>query len=453
MTLWVLDAPAWAEVMKPELDALDQERAEQRRGRSGSRPAYSAEEIEKALLFGKICGFRTYKKTYLKLCADKKAREMLGFTRPNAKAATRHEDGVPSPATVSRHLARFSHGRRAKTWDRLARALRDFHVANFPEMQEEMRVSYIDGSRRATYYTTPKINPKTGEIVNADKVQCWDGGFMPWDAGEKKWGNGWKEIPLISASGVPWAWPEDLPKIHEGEVTLATQIARTDAKEVVALLDDQKLGIVTADTAFTGEAFRSALREIGFVENIHTVSHKIESEQRAEAYRGRKIPIDEYPNWFADGHRQLSCACGQGHTFSRFSITKDKRAVAQVEGSCKSCGSITITSGLWKFAKNPDRFTRIDPKNDAEEPDYLFGNPLTFDNPLASKFGWCRFGHNEGLFGTLWKRFRLGEKRWYRHAGQMQAEIGMIYSIIHVAAMEQRRRKQALAFDGPPDDV
>jgi len=450
IVLWVMTTAEWAQAMKPVLDAVDLERAERRSGRSGRRPSYSAEDIERALLFGKVSGYRTYKKTHLKLCADRTAREALGFTKSNPNLATRYENGVPSPATVSRHLRRFGHERRGGAWDKLARMLRDFHVSNFPEMQEEIRVSNVDGSRLRSRYTTPIINPVTGEIVNADAVQCPTGGYMPWSAGEKKYGKGWKHLPFASHTGVPWAWPELPPKIHEGEPTCAVQLALGDAKAVIELIPDRKLGIVTADTGFCSPEFRASLRELGFAENIHQVSHKIQSQERAEEFRKQKIAIDGYPNWFADGHRQLFCACGDGYTFGRFDMAKTGRSILRVEGSCKTCGSITITSGDWRLAGNPKRFTPIDPTNPDDEPDYLFGNPLTFDDPRSKAFGDRRFGHNEGLFGTLWKRFRLGEPRWYRTIYQAQAELGMIYSIIHVAAMEQRRRKQALALAAPP---
>jgi hypothetical protein len=450
ITLWVMQAPEWTQAMKPVLDAIDQERAQRRRGRSGSRPAYSAEQIEKALLFGKVCGFTTYKETYMKLCADRKARQMLGFTQPNAKRATRHEDGVPSPATVSRHIRRFGHERRGEAWDTLARLLRDFHVANFPEMQEEMRVSDIDGSRMRTHYTTPIKDPKTGETVNEDKVQCETGGYMPYSAGEKKCGNGWRHFPLLTATAVPWAWPKLPPMIHDGEGPAATKLALEEAKDVLALIPNRKLGVLTADTNFTGHDLRAAVRQLGMVENIHMVSHKRQSEARAEEFRNEQITIDEYPNWFADGHRQIFCACGEGHTFSRFSMAKTNRSVARVEGACANCGSITITSGEWKLVQNPKQFTRVDVNKADEEPDYLLGNPLTFDDLLSKQFGNGRFGHNEGFFGTLWKRFSLGEKRWYHTIYQAQAELGMIYSIIHVSAMEQRRRKHALTLSKPP---
>jgi hypothetical protein len=449
IVLLVIERPEWAQAMKPMLDTLDMERAEARLGKPGGRPAYSAEEIEKALLFQKVCGYRTYKKAHMHLCADLKSREMLGFTRANAKAATRYATGVPSRATVSRHLRRFGHERRGAAWDALARLLRDFHVVNFPEMQEEMRVTNVDGSRFRTHHTTPLINPKTGVIENADDVTCWDGGHLPPSAGERKCGNGWKLLPFASHTSIPWAWPALPPMIHKSEVTEAINLVFEDVKDVLALIPERKLGLITMDGGFTSQHLREVIREIGFIENCHPVSHRKQSEERAAEFREKRIPIEGYPHWFADGHRQLHCGCGEGHLFSRTEMNRKGKTICRVEGACKTCGSITITSGKWKLAKNPTHCARVDPSNPDEEPDFLFGNPFTFDDPLANQFGNRRFGHNEGLFGTLWKRWRFGEKRWYRTVYQAQAEIGMVFSIIHVVAMEQRTRKEQLTLAPP----
>jgi hypothetical protein len=445
---WIMETPEWAEAMRPVLEAVDRERAEARRDPRGGRPVYTAEDIEKALLFQKVCGYRTYKKAHMHLCADLRTREALGFTRPNSKKATRFADGVPSRATISRHLRRFGAERRGDAWDKLARLLRDFHVANFPEMQEEMRVSNTDGTAIKTHYVTPIIDPNTGEIENAESVTCWDGGYMPSSAGESKSGRGWNLIPFLTHTGVPWSW--SLTKIHESEPVNAALLTSGEAQAVLALIPERKLGIVTADGAFSSPNFRIALRAAGFIENIHPVSHRRESEERAEKFRNKKTPIEGFPNWFADGHRQIECACKKGHTFARFKMNNKNEAICRVEGACAKCGSITITSGMWRLAKNPARWVRVDPSNPDEEPDYLFGNPFTFDDPLANQFGSRRFGHCEGMFGVLWKRWRLGEKRWFRTVHQARAEVGMVFSIIHVVTMEQRRRKGALAPPGTP---
>lgn len=453
VVVWVMETPEWASFVRPELEALDRERADGRKDGRGGKPAYSAEDIEKALLFGKVMGFRTYKKTHAFLCADRYARQALGFTRANHKKAVRFEDGVPSRATVSRHLRRFGKERRADIWDKFWRLLRDRHVMNFPEMLEEMLESYLDGTALRTHYTCPIFDPDTGELVNEDDITCPDGGYKAKSAGEDKSGHGWNKIPLLTRTGVPWA--ELLPKIHEGEPTVAAVLLTTEARQVLDLVPDHKLGVGTADGGFDSPQVRRAFREIGFIENIHNVSHKEDSKPRAAAERKRRIPIEGYPNWFSDGHHQLVCKCGEAEIFRRIPpLSKSGKATCRVEGRCKNCGSITITSGAWRLHKKSTEWTRVNPKDPkaVAKADLLFGNPLTFDDPIANRFGNGRFGRNEGMFGTVWKRWRLGEKRWYRSVHDMRAEIGMIYAIIHVMAMEQRQRKVALELPEPPED-
>lgn len=453
ITLLVMESDGWKQAMAPILEAIDRERAAARKDRRGETARYSAEDIEKALLFQRVCGFKGYKEAHKELCgADSEARETLGFTGgPNRKKATRYLDGVPSRSTISRHLRRFGKERRGDAWDAVARAQRDLHLANFPEMRKEAEIAAIDGTSLLTHRTTPIIDPKTGEVVNADKVTCWDGGYVPASAGEHKSGNGWNLIPVTTSTGIPLAW--SLPKLHESEPLQATLLVAEQFKdEVVPLLDpDRGIGVVTADGAFHSAPLRLALRSVGYVENIHHVSHadSPKSRKRASAERARRVPIENFPNWFADGHRQLVCACGKGLTFGRYDKLKDGRISVRVEGACFTCGSISITSGKWRLAQNPSRYVEVDPSNPAEEPDYLFGNPLTYDSKLAAEYGKKRFAHCEGFYGTLANRWGLIKgKRWFETVHEARADVGIIFSIIHVLAMEQRQR--AALASAPP---
>jgi hypothetical protein len=80
--------------------------------------------------------------------------------------------------------------------------------------------------------------------------------------------------------------------------------------------------------------------------------------------------------------------------------------VPRVEGQCKNCKSITITSGEWYLAQNPSMFRRVIP-GAGHEPDYLFGNPLTYHDVVGREYGHDRFGHNEGFHSMLGSRFGL----------------------------------------------
>jgi hypothetical protein len=53
-----------------------------------------------------------------------------------------------------------------------------------------------------------------------------------------------------------------------------------------------------------------------------------------------------------------------------------------------------------------------------DERDWAFGNPLTLNDLNAAEYGRERFGHNEGLHGTLTTRFTTSRPR--RPAGGQQ---------------------------------
>lgn len=448
MVLLLVESYTWKMVMRPILDAIDGERATCR-DRRGGHAVYSAEQIEMALAYQRAAGLLTYKAAYEKLCgADSEARETLGFTQPNHKRATRNLDGVPSPAAVSRHLKRFGAERRGDAWDALARAYRDYHLANFPEMRAESKIAHIDGTGIKIPYTAPIIDPKTDMIINAKSVTAPDAGYLPPSAGEAKAGHGWNLIPISTSSGVPLAW--SLPKLHESESVEATKLVLGEfAESVIPHLDREgEIGVACADGAFAAPELRLALRSVGYIENIHNVSHGDSDKirRRAAEQTELRIPIENHPTWFANGHRELVCACGEGIAAGRFRRLKSGRISPSVEGECPNCGSISITSGEWKKVQNPTQYVEIDPSNPDEEPDYLFGNRLTYNHPLSSVYGNHRRGHGEGLYGTLSTRFKLIEnKRKFRTVHHARAEVGVVFSLIHVLAMEQRKRKAQAA--------
>lgn len=126
--------------------------------------------------------------------------------------------------------------------------------------------------------------------------------------------------------------------------------------------------------------------------------------------------------------------------------------VSRVEGRCdQGCGSITITSGEWRRAQNPDRFTRCAPREPDSRREWALGNRLTFHNPESGEFGRRRFGHNEGFHGALVSRFQLTKgKRWYRRRDQARAATALTFLLMHVVAMEQRKRARAAQAQAPP---
>ena len=59
-------------------------------------------------------------------------------------------------------------------------------------------------------------------------------------------------------------------------------------------------------------------------------------------------------------------------------------------------------------------------------------------------YGRARFGHNEGLHGTLSNRYALiRNKRWFRRRDEAETETAMTFALMHALALEQRRRAKA----------
>jgi hypothetical protein len=99
----MLDSKAWADVMKPALDQLEQRRDG---GRNGIGPLYTCEELESVLIFQVVCGIDTFKETRDRLTSDRggEARRLLGFNVPRrCKSQVTQLHSVPSDASVSRY--------------------------------------------------------------------------------------------------------------------------------------------------------------------------------------------------------------------------------------------------------------------------------------------------------------------------------------------------------------
>jgi hypothetical protein len=85
---------------------------------------------------------------------------------------------------------------------------------------------------------------------------------------------------------------------------------------------------------------------------------------------------------------------------------------------------------------------RINPQNPKDKPDLLMGNPLTFNDRIAGEYGRRRFGHHEGFHGALVSRFGLiKDKRWFRRLDEAKIATAMTFCVMHVVALEQRRRR------------
>jgi hypothetical protein len=444
----VLDSAAWQEVMIPALLELEAERP-----RKGPAPSYTSEELERAVLFQKLAGVENYRQARDLLASDRQAetRRLLGFDRPRTrrgknKAEFKSLDGVPSEVTVWRHEQRWGLARHIEAYERMFQMLLEEHLED-ADFQEEARTLNIDGSTIRSHYTTfERVDRKTGEALPATLE---GGGFMPRkNDNPGKDGHGFNMVSVTTSTGLPLAY-RTVPLATGGQMEGATALAmfRDEWRKRVQPLLDPQLRVLCADSAYTKPELRAELRDLGIVENCHPVSHA--QRQKSEANAAEKDAtvwqIEGYPSWRANGHRELFCLCGDYKRSRRVSRDKNGRAVVRVEGECKTCGSITITSGKWRAAQNPRRFVRCGP-GEEDQADWSFGNPLTFNDPESKAFGRARFGHGEGFHGHLLNRFGLlKHKAWYRRREEAQLDLLMVFCSMHALALEQRRRSRGTA--------
>jgi hypothetical protein len=129
----------------------------------------------------------------------------------------------------------------------------------------------------------------------------------------------------------------------------------------------------------------------------------------------------------------------------RLSVGDDGKARVAVQGECDhGCGSIRIQAGLWRLAQlrtNQRTFVRIMP-GEQDLADSAFGNPLTYNDPMASAYGSPRFSGQEDAFGSQFtQRFELMKgKRWFRRQAQVELEKSMVICITHALSLERYRR-------------
>jgi hypothetical protein len=242
-----------------------------------------------------------------------------------------------------------------------------------------------------------------------------------------------------------------LVKLNQSEKTAARTVLSEFSELIVPLLPDE-VGVITADGGFNSETVRGAVRGAGSVENIHGASHGDQPSTRRNVKRldEKRYAIEGYPNYYANGHRELFCACGNA-AFSR-EAWRDKHGRGQVRttGDCPTCGHISITSGLWREAKNPSRYVRC---LAGEQPDLQFGNPLTYYDEMAADYGTARRGRGEGPHGhTLTQRFgHLKGKRWFRRMIDAELDTNVVFSIMPALGLEdiEHRARTAAIPAGP----
>lgn len=454
----VMATAAFTENVGPLLEELDDQRG--RRGkRRGVEPLYSSWELEMVLLYQVTNGLRSAKEARDRLAGDRGAhdRQILGLDRVRETNPRRYRnrlDGVPSESTLSRHRKRIGEEERRDAYDRCFKQIRIDHMIEFPEFVEEMRVLALDGTTVETHFTTPRYHKTTKKLLNADQVTCPEGGYGAKTAGGGKAGEGFNEVILTSMSGMPVG--AETIAIHHGESKCGTRVLEEFGRAVAPHLDQAKMNVLVADGGFQSPELRHAARDASLLEQVHFASHGDKSESKANVRKlnGERRLIDGYPNWFANGHREIFCRCGGGK-ISKDLGTRKGRPFSRVTGECGKCGHISITSGQWRSVQNmggvvgQNGWMRVLP-GEQGKPDLAFGNPLTFNDPVAEVYGKQRFALNEGLNSNLSDRFRFNRhKRWFRRRAQVETEASVIFTIMHALAMEQRRRAQTAAQPPP----
>jgi hypothetical protein len=466
----VLNSVAWQQVMVPRLDQLDAELS-----RFGHR-LYHSHELESVLLYQHVLGLRSYRAARNFLASDRgtRARHLLGFNQARTETYNqtrqRLTDGIPSEATVSRHRTRFGEDARELAYELLferfvAETVQDL-VAD-PDRLDEALVFHGDGSALLTHYNAPHTLG-ADEGPGGRKVTALDAGYVgPRESNHEKAGSGWNSLTVTTASGLPLL--HRLIPLGQSEPNNMLAMFDEDFDRLVGQhLPADRLGFFSADGAFHKPELRKRLRELRVVENVALASRGNKTNNSKDR-TAQVIEIEGHDTWFSDGHRQLQCVCGAGTTSRAFEIRGGK-AVTRVEGTCAECGSITITSGKWRVGRNRQPrtpqgktfaktrkaqmvaiFWRCQDDADFAEADWLFGNALTYDDPMATRFAQARYGSIEGFHGSLVTRWGLlDHKHWFRRKSQARISFLATYSVMHALAAEQRNRARLNATAPAP---
>lgn|GEM_PF-1245786 len=450
MTRSILDSPIWAETMIPELDRWADERRLRSNGkRKTMAPKYSPHEMEAAELYRRVAGIATYKGTRDLLGGDRGRadRLLLKFDVPRQEPTRGNPvnfrtPGVPSEAAMSKYRRDVGDKRRAELWGRFLARLREVWTE---EAGPEARIGHLDGFNMPIEGVCPIMDRHTGEVVNADRITVPDGGYQGRFNNGTKGGHGFNNVAWWDDLGVPLA--HRVVPMHHSESKTAAHVLDDFHRHLGPLRKSVGVGVGSADAAFSSGPVRQAMRRAGFVDNVHDASHgtKPESLQKAKASDGKKWEIQGYPNWHVNGHRELSCACGHGTQERDAWRDADGTARVRLKGRCKDCGSITLLSGRWRYARNPSRFVPMLPGDPADAADLTLGNPLTFRDRMAARYGKKRWVRGEGAHGILKSHYKLNTRRRYRSKAAVELETNIVFAVIVSLAIQQREHERETA--------
>lgn len=457
---WLMSRPEWEETIGAVCDAVEAERP-----RHGPAPSYNTRELEAGLFYQVMRGIRTWKATRKELAGDTGARSRasLGYMierETRCPLPLKRLVGVPSEATMCRHRKRLPWERRLHAYRLYFDRLRTLNAQD-PALREGLRILGIDGTAQPTSLTCPKINPATGEVVNASRVTCPTGGYR---VKEDAKDHGFAVVPLHCINGLPWAYAHGPVQMDERE---AARRAIEDFRDnVQPHLGPRRLSVLTADKNFHDQAnLRPLLHEVGILPNIHHVSHaegRTSTDREQDEAARLELDLDGKPGWYVDGFREPHHRCGEVkhpvHVFRRVKLN-GTRAVARIEAECKDCNqSITITAGEWRRVRDTNRpdgdprgtskYVKVHPTDPDSVRDWYLGNPLSYHDELAGRYGDMRFGHGEGFNGACVKRFKLFKTKAHLH-DDAQAELHCVMAFCAMHGLTQRRRELETAGEFP----
>jgi hypothetical protein len=440
----ILTSPEFEVVFGAKLDAIDG-RNKTMRATAGRPARWSARQMEALLIYRRVSGLTTVKRTRERLLTDTEAQLLLGLG-----------GSIPSAPTITRHLTKwFDKGERRDLYLELDKKLRQ-RVFQLEGFDDESRKLAIDGSQHGTHFTPPlpevDANKKlTGRIRNAKIPAGGRGAITAPDAGivggsGPKSGRGWQFVGLFSEHGTLLGW--DISALNLAEYDAAERVLSSYASEALPHRDPKTISVLTADGGFNSAKLRRQLQDLRIAPNIHKASHgdSERSEENVARLNGRWEPFAHpskrhYRNWGANGHSEISCQCGAGTTERVYQIGKAGGLSIATRGNCDSCGNVTITSGKWRRSRNPNKYVLALDGGD----DPSVGNSLTFNDPMAREYGQDRFGWNESIHATLMRRFGLLKQSWMRSKTEVETEFAIAASGISVLLLERARRKTQLA--------
>ena len=441
---YLVNSEPWQTIVGPLGAAIDLARRPP--GTRGPKSKFGAQQVLEATIARVLLRCRSLDDTLIALCNNHPThaaiRQMIGFDHHHEARTDRRidrTDGVPDKSTVYRIIQNTDLSR-----EQIRDALRSVQheqtllLLQVPDVQEASRLLFMDTLRQQTRYTAAHYDAKTKELTNPDNITAPGAGYLAKSSGLKRAGDGFKAPILMARNGIVFlasAIPMD-----NSEITAGLIAVETFGLHYRPLIRAGRV-VLVADGGFASDNLRAAIRQTGVIEIIHDVSHGSDGKKRAEREDKRKLEIAGYPNWHANGHRELHCACGKGRAERQFSNLKDGTAVLRLVGRCATCGTISITSGHWHTVRNNAGFDRIIPGQHPnptlhEHLDLTFGNPFTYNDPIATDYGKERFGRNEGLIGTLATRFGLFDRPgYYRDAIDFEIDLYAVLCLLHAAAL------------------